>query len=240
MCDCVHLHIHTDFSTLDGACRADRLAERVKKLGMKAVAITDHGSISGVPAFAKAVNAVGLKAIIGCEMYLAGESRLQKVSDTNPTYHMGLVARTQEGYRNLMLLTTDAQRNGFHYKPRTDLETLATRREGLIGFSGCMQGMIPQLVLRGRLAEARAAVQRFIDIFGRDQFFIELMNHGRSGSSRRCGPWPRNSVFGPSPQTTCITSWRAMPMPMTRCSAFRPGPRSAIPRACATTLVNFG
>lgn len=188
MCECLHLHVHSDFSTLDGACRADQLAARVRELGMKAVAITDHGSISGVPAFAKAVKAAGLKPIIGCEMYLAGDSRLKKLSEANPTYHMGVVARTQAGYRNLMLLSSDAQRVGFHYKPRTDLETVAKHSDGLIGFSGCMQGMIPQLILSGRMADARTATERLIGIFGRDHFFIELMNHGIEEQLRLIGP----------------------------------------------------
>ena len=178
MSDFVHLHVHTDFSTLDGACRADRLADRAKALGMGALAISDHGTISGVPAFAKAVSKAGLKPIIGCELYLAGDSRLKKSSDANPTYHMGVIARNADGYRSLMQISTDANRNGFHYKPRTDLATLAKHKDGLIAFSGCMQGMIPQLILRGREREAAAATQRFIDIYGRDNFFIELMNHG--------------------------------------------------------------
>ena len=179
MDDFVHLHVHTDFSTLDGACRADKLADRVKALGMTSVAISDHGTVSGVPAFYKAVSKAGLHPVIGCEMYLAGDYRLKKLnSETNPTYHMGLVARNAEGYRNLMLLSTDSQRNGFHYKPRTDIETLAKHKEGLIAFSGCMQGLIPQMILQNKPQETAAATQRFIDIFGKDQFFIEIMNHG--------------------------------------------------------------
>jgi DNA polymerase-3 subunit alpha len=188
MADFVHLHVHTDFSTLDGACRADRLAERVKTLGMGAIAISDHGSVSGVPAFNKAAKSAGLKPIIGCELYLAGDSRLKKLSDSNPTYHMGVIARNEDGYRNLMRLSTDAQRNGFHYKPRTDIDTLAQHKDGLIAFSGCMQGMIPQLLLQGRTDEARAAADRFISIFGREHFIIELMNHGISEQVRLLAP----------------------------------------------------
>jgi DNA polymerase-3 subunit alpha len=175
----VHLHVHTDYSLLDGACRIDRLITRARDLGMKSLAMTDHGNLFGAINFYTAATAAGLKPLVGCEIYLADGSRLDRPERGQGKYfHMGLLAQNLEGYRNLMKIISDANLKGFYYKPRTDLETLASHAGGLVGFSGCLQGMIPQLLLQDRFDEARVRTVQFIEIFGRERFFIEIMNHG--------------------------------------------------------------
>ncbi|RKX35444.1 MAG: DNA polymerase III subunit alpha [Verrucomicrobia bacterium] len=175
----VHLHVHTDYSLLDGACRIDRLITRARELGMKSLAMTDHGNLFGAINFYNAATAADLKPLVGCEVYLAAGSRLDRPERGQGKYfHMGLLSRNFEGYRNLLKIISDANLKGFYYKPRTDLETLASHADGLIGFSGCLQGMIPQLLLQDRFDEARERTAQFVDIFGRERFFIEIMNHG--------------------------------------------------------------
>ncbi len=175
----VHLHVHSDYSLLDGACRIDRLLKRAAELGMKAIALTDHGNLFGAIDFYRNAKKHGVKPLVGCEVYLV-PSRAEKPekSGGNRYYHMGLLARNFDGYRNLMKIVSDANINGFYYKPRTDLEFLAAHAGGLIGFTGCMQGMVPQLLLQGKKEEAREAIARFIDIFGRENYFVEIMDHG--------------------------------------------------------------
>ncbi len=175
----VHLHVHTDYSLLDGACRIDRLMDRAKNLGMKSLALTDHGNLFGAINFYNAARKADLKPLIGCEVYIVDGSRLDRPERGQGKYfHMGLLTQNFEGYRNLLKIISDANLKGFYYKPRTDLETLAAHAEGLIGFSGCLQGMIPQLLLQDRFDEARERTAQFISIFGRERFFIEIMDHG--------------------------------------------------------------
>ncbi len=179
--DFVHLHVHTDYSLLDGACRIDRLMERTSALGMKALALTDHGSLFGAIEFYNAANKHGIKPLIGCEIYITEHSRLVKTGRSDEGkgyYHMGLLARNLTGYQNLLKLVSDAHLKGFYYKPRADLETLAQYADGLIGFTGCLAAIIPQYLLRGRHDDARKMTARFIDIFGRDFFFVEIQDHG--------------------------------------------------------------
>jgi DNA polymerase-3 subunit alpha len=179
--DFVHLHVHSDYSLLDGACRIDRLMDRAAALGMGALALTDHGCLFGAIEFYQQAKAKGLKPLIGCELYLAPGSRLEKAGraeDGKNYYHLGLIARNLTGYQNLMKLVSDAHLRGLYYKPRTDLETLATRAEGLIGFTGCLASLVPQHLLAGRFDEARAACGRFVEIFGRENYFVELQDHG--------------------------------------------------------------
>ena len=175
----VHLHVHTDYSLLDGACRIDRLMNRAADLGMKSLAMTDHGNLFGTINFYTAAKKAGLKPLIGCEVYIVPGSRLERPERGQGNYfHMGLLAQDFAGYRNLLKIISDANLKGFYYKPRTDLEMLAAHADGLVGFSGCLKGMIPQLLLEDRFQQARDRTAQFVSIFGRDRFFIEIMNHG--------------------------------------------------------------
>jgi len=177
----VHLHVHSDYSLLDGACRIDRLMDRADELGMPALALTDHGNLFGAMSFYQTARAKGIKPLVGCEMYLVETSRLEKHgrSDEGKTmFHLGLLARNLEGYHNLLKLVSDAHLRGFYYKPRTDLETLATHAHGLIGFTGCLASLVPQHLLHDREEEARQACGRFVEIFGRENYFVELQDHG--------------------------------------------------------------
>jgi len=178
----VHLHVHTDYSLLDGCCRIDRLVERAVEMGMGAMALTDHGNLFGAIEFYQQAKARGLKPLIGCELYLVEHSRLEKHGrndDEGKTiFHLGLLAKNLRGYQNLLKLVSDAHLKGFYYKPRTDLETLARYAEGLIGFTGCLASLVPQHLLHGREEEARRACGRFVEIFGRENFIVELQDHG--------------------------------------------------------------
>jgi DNA polymerase-3 subunit alpha len=179
--DFVHLHVHTDYSLLDGACRIDRLMNRASELGMKALALTDHGNMFGAIEFYNAAKSKGIKPLIGCEIYIVETSRLEKAGkseDGKSYYHMGLLAKNLTGYQNLLKLVSDAHLKGFYYKPRADLETLAKYADGLIGFTGCLAAIVPQHLLHDRYEEARKACGRFVEIFGRENFFVEIQDHG--------------------------------------------------------------
>ncbi|WP_221029861.1 DNA polymerase III subunit alpha [Actomonas aquatica] len=176
-----HLHVHTDYSLLDGACRIDRLMGRASELGMTALALTDHGNLFGAIAFYNAAKAAGIKPLIGCELYMTTGSRLEKkgrAEDGKSYYHLGLLAKNLTGYQNLLKLVSDSHLRGFYYKPRTDMETLAQYSEGLIGFTGCLASLVPQLLLHDREEEAREACAKFVDIFGKENYFVEIQDHG--------------------------------------------------------------
>ena len=178
----VHLHVHSDYSLLDGCCRIDRLMDRAVELGMPAVALTDHGNLYGAIEFYNQAKAKGIKPLIGCELYLVETSRLEKngraADDGKTMFHLGLLAKNVTGYQNLLKLVSDAHLRGFYYKPRTDLETLAKHASGLIGFTGCLASLVPQRLLENRYDEARAACGRFVEIFGRENYFVEIQDHG--------------------------------------------------------------
>jgi len=177
----VHLHVHTDYSLLDGACRIDRLMDRAADLGMKALALTDHGNLYGAIEFYNAAKAKSIKPLIGCEIYLVENSRLEKngrAEDGKSYYHLGLLARNLQGYQNLLKLVSDAHLRGFYYKPRADWETLTKYSSGLIAFSGCLAAIVPQHLLHDREEDARKATARFVEVFGRENFFIEIQDHG--------------------------------------------------------------
>ncbi len=180
--DFVHLHLHTDYSLLDGACRIDRLMKRAVDLGQKAVAMTDHGNLFGAIAFYNAAKENHLKALIGCEVYIARGSRLEKAGrsdgDGKSIFHHGLLARDLDGYQNLLKLVSDAHLKGFYYKPRTDWETLAQYSKGLIAFTGCLAAIIPQYLMADDYENARKACGRFVEIYGRENYFVELQDHG--------------------------------------------------------------
>ncbi len=177
----VHHHVHSEYSMLDGAARLRPLVQEAVRLGMPALAITDHGALYGLIDFYETCNQEGIKPILGCELYLARGSMTSKLAgDDNPKtiQHMTVLARNEAGYRNLLKLATEASLTGYYYKPRVDMDLLAQHSEGLIGTTGCLNGQVPKLILEERVAEAREAVGRWQEIFGRDNFYIELQNHG--------------------------------------------------------------
>jgi DNA polymerase-3 subunit alpha len=179
--DFVHLHVHSDYSLLDGACRIDRLMDRATALGMKSLALTDHGNLYGAIEFYNQAKAKGIKPLVGCELYLAAASRLDRTgrSDEGKSiYHLGLLCRDLTGYQNLLKLVSDAHLKGFYYKPRTDLETLAKHSKGLIGFTGCLASLVPQHLLNDNYEAARQACGRFVEIFGQENYFVEIQDHG--------------------------------------------------------------
>jgi DNA polymerase-3 subunit alpha len=158
----------------------DRLMDRAVELGQSAMALTDHGNLFGTISFVKNAEKRGIKPIIGCEGYMVTDHKNDEKPgrENHKSYHIGMLARNYEGYQNLSKVVSDAHVDGFYYRPRTDLETLAEYSKGLIGFTGCMQGWIPQLILRGEEEEAEKAMGQMIDIFGKENYFVELHNHG--------------------------------------------------------------
>ncbi|MBL7125058.1 MAG: DNA polymerase III subunit alpha [Dehalococcoidales bacterium] len=170
-----HLHVHTEYSLLDGMCRIPQLVERAGELGMDSLAITDHGAMYGAIEFYLAAKEAGIKPIIGCEVYVALNSRFSRDASDKSSYHLVLLAKNQTGYRNLIQLTTKAQLEGFYYKPRVDKELLEQHHQGLIAFSGCVAGEVPRLTLEGRLQEAKQAALWYKQTFG--DFYLEIQRH---------------------------------------------------------------
>ena len=179
MSDFVHLHVHTEYSLLDGACRIKNLVSRVKELGQTAVAITDHGVMNGVIDFYKECNSQGIKPIIGCEVYVAPRTRFDKVNgvDTSP-YHLVLLCKNNIGYQNLIKMVSLSFTEGFYSKPRVDLELLREHSEGLIALSACLAGEIPRKLVNDDYNGALSAANTYIDIFGKENFYIEIQDHG--------------------------------------------------------------
>lgn len=175
----VHLHVHTEYSLLDGAARISGLVRRAKELGQPAIAITDHGTMYGVLDFYREAKKAGVKPLIGCEVYVATRTRFDrqpKLDDSQ--YHLVLLAVNQKGYSNLIKLVSQSFTEGFYYRPRVDWELLAEHSEGLIAASACLGGQIPGLLLRGLYEEAKAIVLRMQSIFGQENFYLELQEHG--------------------------------------------------------------
>ena len=175
----VHLHVHTQYSLLDGAIRIDALLERAARFSMNAVAITDHGSMYNVLEFHQKAKKAGINPVIGCEVYVAPRSRHDKTPmDAKKTSHLVLLAKNEEGYRNLCELVTAGHLEGFYYKPRIDKEILAKHAKGLIGLSACLQGEVPKLLNLGREKEADEAALWHREVFGSDNYFLEVQNNG--------------------------------------------------------------
>lgn len=175
----VHLHVHTEYSLLDGASRIGSLVKRAKELNMPAIAITDHGTMYGIVDFYKQAKKQGIKPIIGCEVYVAPRSRRERnMVEGEAYYHLVLLAETDEGYRNLIELVSRGNTEGFYYKPRVDKELLSQYSKGLICLSACIAGEIPSWLLKDNIAAAETLVQEYIDIFGKDNFFLEIQDHG--------------------------------------------------------------
>ena len=175
----VHLHVHTEYSLLDGACRIDRMMERVKELGQDSIAITDHGVMYGCIDFYKAAKAAGIKPIIGCEVYVARRKMADRVHGIdNDPYHLVLLCKNRQGYENLCYMVSEAFLHGFYGKPRIDLELLRQRHDGLIALSACLAGAIPQALMNESYASAKAYALQMADIMGEGNFYLELQNHG--------------------------------------------------------------
>ena len=175
----VHLHTHTEFSLLDGACRIDGMMERIKELGQTAVAITDHGVMYGCIDFYKAAKAAGVKPIIGCEVYLTRRTIADRVHGVdNDPYHLVLLCENRKGYENLCLLVSEAFMRGFYGKPRVDLDMLRSHHEGLICLSACLAGAIPQRLMEEDYEGAKEYALKLSDIFGEGNFFLEMQDHG--------------------------------------------------------------
>lgn len=176
----VHLHNHTDYSLLDGMASIEELVEKAAFLGQKALAITDHGNMFGVLNFYKACKKSGIKPIIGSEFYMAAASRFEKTGTEsgNKYYHLLLLAKNETGYKNLMRLSSRSFTEGFYYKPRVDWELLELYHEGIICSTACIAGEVPQYFLMNRDKDAEIAAARYMDIFGKENFFIEIQDHG--------------------------------------------------------------
>ena len=175
----VHLHVHSEYSLLDGACRIDSLAKRAKELGQEALAITDHGVMYGCVAFYKACRNEGIKPVIGCEVYVAPRSMTDKAGRPDAEYsHLVLLCKNEEGYRNLCILVSEAFTKGFYVKPRIDWELLHRYSKGLVCLSGCLAGEIPQNIINGRYEEAKSRALELKELFGDDSFYLEIQDHG--------------------------------------------------------------
>jgi DNA polymerase III subunit alpha len=177
----VHLHLHTDYSMLDGACDVEKLCQRAKQLNMPAVAMTDHGNIFGAVHFVNAAKTAGIKPIIGCELYVCKkpDHRIARTPPEGDTYnHLLVLAENDEGYRNLVKITSEASLHGFYYKPRVSKAFLADHAKGLIALSGCLKGEVAEFLMEDKYDAARQAAATYGDIFGRQNFFLEIQDQG--------------------------------------------------------------
>ena len=175
-----HLHVHTEYSLLDGSSKIKELTARAKELGMDSMAITDHGVMYGVIDFYRAAREAGIKPILGCEVYVAPGSRFDRESGAGDDryYHLILLAENNAGYKNLMKIVSKGFVDGFYYKPRVDLELLSTYHEGIIALSACLAGEVQKYLARGMYEEAKRSALRYYEIFGKDHFYLELQDHG--------------------------------------------------------------
>lgn len=175
----VHLHVHSEYSLLDGACRIKDMIKRAKELGQPAIAITDHGCMYGVMDFYKTAKSEGIKPIIGCEVYVAKRSRFDKVREyDSEIYHLVLLCKNNVGYQNLIKIVSQSFIEGFYNKPRIDEDLLRQHSEGLIALSACLAGAIPRALNRNDYEAAKEIALNYQDIFGKNNFYIELQNHG--------------------------------------------------------------
>ena len=170
----VHLHVHSEYSILDGACRIPALAARAAELDMPAVALTDHGSLAGAVELYKHCQKAGVKPVVGCEVYVCDDRR----APAKGYAHLTLLAETNQGYANLIKLSSAGYLEGYYYKPRIDWDLLASHSTGLVALSGCLSGRVCKALEQGQPKEAETEVQRLADIFGRDSTFVELQDAG--------------------------------------------------------------
>ena len=175
-----HLHVHTEYSLLDGSNKIKEYVKRVKELGMDSAAITDHGVMYGVIDFYKECKEQGIKPVIGCEIYVAPNSRFDKelTGGEDRYYHLVLLAENNKGYDNLMKIVSRGFTEGYYYKPRVDMELLREYHEGLIALSACLAGEVQRYIQKGLTDEAKKAALRYKDCFGEGNYFLELQDHG--------------------------------------------------------------
>ena len=175
----VHLHVHTEYSLLDGVCRLDQLCQRASEIGQKALAITDHGVMYGVIDFYRAAKRAGIKPIIGCEVYVAPRTIRDRVHYIDgASNHLVLLCKNNRGYQNLIKLVSLGFTDGFYGKPRVDKELLASHSEGLIALSACLAGEIPRYLTQGMYDEAKQAAIWYRDTFGEGNYYLEIQDHG--------------------------------------------------------------
>lgn len=220
-----HLHVHTEYSLLDGASRIKELIKTTKELGMDSIAITDHGAMYGVIDFYKEAKKQGVKPIIGCEVYVAPGAR-QEHREVNGVryYHLILLAENQTGYRNLVKLVSLANIEGMYYKPRVDKDLLRQYHEGIICLSACIAGEIPRAILQDNMEHADALVREYLEIFGRDNFSSRCRTMACRRSARQTphsSSLRRSTMSGSSRRTTCITCTARTASSTTSCSASR-------------------
>src|ERR1700678_943974 len=178
MAEFTHLHLHTDYSLLVGACDVEKLVAHVDKIGQKAVAITDHGNIYGAVHFFNAASAAGVKPILGCELYICPQEDHRAAPEKDKYHHLLVLAENEEGYRNLVRITSEASLHGFYRKPRISKNFLAKHAQGLIGFSGCLAGELCGNLMAGKYEDAKRTASQYQDIFGRGNFFLEIQDQG--------------------------------------------------------------
>jgi DNA polymerase-3 subunit alpha len=178
MAEFTHLHLHTEYSLLDGACDIQKLVDRVAALGQKSVAMTDHGNIYGAVHFFEAAKSKGIKPILGCELYISKNEDHRAPGEGDENNHLLVLAENEEGYRNLIRITSEASLHGFYRKPRVSKRYLAEHAEGLIGFSGCLSGELCEELVAGNYESARKVAQQYQDIFGRGNFYLEIQDQG--------------------------------------------------------------
>jgi DNA polymerase-3 subunit alpha len=231
----VHLHVHTEYSMLDGAARIDELFETAAQMGMPALATTDHGYVFGAYEFWSKAKKYGVKPIIGVEAYLTpgthrtdktrvkfGDGGRDDVSGSGAYTHMTLLARTTEGMHNLFRMSSLASMEGYYFKPRIDRELLATYGQGLIGTTGCAGGEIQTRLRQGQYRQAVEAAAEFRDIFGAENFYCEVMDHGIDIERQTCCGCPRIWDCHCSRPTTCTTPRLIRPKLTRRCCACSP------------------
>jgi len=178
MSEFTHLHLHTDYSLLDGACDVEKLVKHVAELGQSSVAMTDHGNIFGAVAFYEAANKAGVKPIIGCELYVCKKADHRAAPEGDEYNHLLVLAESDEGYRNLVKITSEASLHGMYYKPRVSKAFLAQHSKGLIGLSGCLAGELCENLMAGKYDAARDTAGTYRDIFGEGNFFLEIQDQG--------------------------------------------------------------
>ena len=200
MSEFTHLHLHTEYSLLDGACDVNKLVDRVAALGQKSVAMTDHGNIYGAVHFFDAAKSKGIKPILGCELYVCkAEDHRADSARTTHYNHLLVLAENEEGYRNLIRLTSEASLHGFYRKPRVSKKYLAENCKGLIGFSGCLSGELCEALDAGNYEKAKAVAQQYQDIFGKGNFYLEIQDQGLEAGEEDPGrPVPAGKRAGHS------------------------------------------
>ena len=188
MSEFVHLHLHTDYSLLDGACNVQKLVKRVADIGQKAVAMTDHGNIYGTVEFVDEAEKQGIKPIVGCELYICKKEDHKAPPEGDTYNHLLVLAENEEGYKNLIKITSEASLNGFYYKPRISKRFLAEHATGLIGLSGCLAGEVAENLMANKYEAARESAACYRDIFGKENFFLEIQDHQGLEEEQRIRP----------------------------------------------------